>query len=176
MFRIVTGVAITKRNRMIQFVIGESTLLPYGKLNTTITAETGDSNANNRYVGHPEFSIDSKGVHNGVDYHSLTYDKRSINLDSVECTSGKYDTLNHSFIANQFPIRKFHQIPFSRVVTGIRFHAFDNGVLAIQIRCTEFDYEQGVCYQNVNRTMNDNLLNHWIFRSIEKSRQEYLDK
>lgn len=53
--RIVTGIAITKRNRMFQFLIGESTLLPYGKLNTTITHENGEFNVNNRYLGHPEF-------------------------------------------------------------------------------------------------------------------------
>lgn len=116
--RIVTGVAITKRNRMIQFVIGESTLLPYGKLNTTIAHETGETNANNRYVGHPEFSIDTKGIRNGVDYHTLTYEKRSINLDAVLAPPGK-------------------------IVTGIRFHVLDNGVLTIQIRVTDYNYETG---------------------------------
>lgn len=118
-YRIVTGVAITKRNRMIQFVIGESTLLPYGKLNTTIVYESGDSNANNRYVGHPEFSIDSPGVRNGVDYHTLSYQKRRINLDTVLAPAGK-------------------------IVTGVRFHVID-GTLTIQIRATDFDYETGEC-------------------------------
>lgn len=113
-----TGIAITKRNRMIQFVIGESTLLPYGKLNTTIARETGEMNANNRYVGHPEFNINSKGVQNGVDFHTLTYERRSINLDAVLAPAGK-------------------------IVTGVRFHALDNGVLTIQIRATDFDYETG---------------------------------
>lgn len=118
MFRIVTGVAITKRNRMIQFLIGESTLLPYGKLNTTIAYENGEANPNNRYIGHPEFSIDSSGIKNGVDYHTLTYYKRKINLDHVMAGPGQ-------------------------VVTGVRFHAFDDGTLTIQIRCTDFDYETG---------------------------------
>lgn len=117
-YRIVTGVAITKRNRMIQFIVGESTLLPYGKLNQTIVYETGASNANNRYVGHPEFSIDSPGVRNGVDYHTLSYNKRKINLDTVFAPAGK-------------------------VVTGVRFHALNDGTLTIQIRTTDFDYETG---------------------------------
>lgn len=116
---IVTGIAITKRNRMIQFVIGESTLLPYGKLNTTITNEFGDSNANNRYIGHPEFSIDSPGVKNGVDYHTLTYFKRKINLDTV-------------------------QAPADQIITGVRFHALDDGTLTIQARATQFNYETGL--------------------------------
>lgn len=117
-YSILTGVAITKRNRMFQFIIGESTLLPYGKLNTTITHENGESNANNRYFGHPEFSIDSPGVKNGVDFQTLTYQKRSINLDTVLAPAGK-------------------------VVTGVRFHVLDDGVLTIQIRATDFDYETG---------------------------------
>lgn len=117
--RIVTGVAITKRNRMIQFLIGESTLLPYGKLNTTIAHETGETNVNNRYVGHPEFNIDNREIRNGVDYVTLTYEKRSINLDTVLAPAGK-------------------------VVTGIRFHALVDGALTIQIRATDFDYVTGL--------------------------------
>lgn len=117
--RIVTGVSIVKRNRMFQFIIAESTLLPYGNLNTTITHENGESNANNRYLGHQEFSIDSPEVQNGVDFHTLTYQKRSINLDSVHAPAGK-------------------------LVTGVRFHVLDDGVLTIQIRATDFDYETGI--------------------------------
>lgn len=104
---------------MIQFLIGESTLLPYGKLNTTITNAFGDTNANNRYVGHPEFSIDSADVKNGIDYHTLTYSKRKINLDTV-------------------------QAPAGHIITGVRFHALDDGTLTIQARATAFDYKTGM--------------------------------
>lgn len=103
---------------MLQFIIGESTLLPYGKLNTTIAYENGDANANNRYVGHPEFSMDSAGVQNGVDYHTLSYKNRKINLDTVLAPAGQ-------------------------VVTGVRFHVLNDGTLTIQIRATDFDYETG---------------------------------
>lgn len=113
-----TGVAITKRDRMIQFLIGESTLLPYGKLNTTITYETGENNVNNRYKGHLEFSIDDKEIRNGVDYVTLTYEKRTINLDTVVAPAGK-------------------------ILTGVRFHELNDGSLTIQIRCTDFDYATG---------------------------------
>lgn len=113
-----TGVQITKRNRMIQFLIAESTLLPFGKLNTTITYETGEVNANNRFVGHPEFNINGQGIKNGIDFHTLTYAKRSINLDIVLAPAGK-------------------------IVTGVRFHTLDDGTLTIQIRVTDFDFETG---------------------------------
>ncbi|XP_031621010.1 uncharacterized protein LOC116339329 [Contarinia nasturtii] len=141
--RIVTGVAITKRNRMIQFLIGESILLPYGKLNTTITHETGDLNVNNRYVGHPEFSIDSNDVRNGIDFHTLTYEKRSINLDSVLAPAGK-------------------------LVTGVRFHVLDDGVLTIQIRCTDFDYQTGKL-KNLDKSI-------WIHNDVKLHREILLDE
>lgn len=116
-----TGVAITKRNRMIQFLIAESTLLPYGKLNTTISYEIDEgnkANANNRYISHPEFTIDGAGISSGVDYFTLTYEHRTINLDTVNAPAGK-------------------------VVTGVRFHATDDKKLTLQIRATDFDYETG---------------------------------
>lgn len=112
---------------MFQFIIGESTLLPYGKLNATITHENGEFNANNRYHGHPEFSIDSPGVRNGVDYHTLTYQKRSINLD-------------------------FALAPAGKIVTGVRFHVLDDGALTLQIRATDFDYITG--NMNLNEASN----------------------
>lgn len=112
---------------MFQFLIGECTLMPYGKLNRTIAHETGESNVNNRYLGHPEFNIDSNDVRNGVDFHTLTYDKRSINLDVVMAPAGK-------------------------LVTGIRFHVLNDGVLSIQIRCTDFDYETGKCEKCESKT------------------------
>lgn len=103
---------------MLQFIIGESTLLPYGKLNTTIVNENGDTNPNNRYIGHPEFSMNTAGVQNGVDFHTLSYNKRKINLDIVQTPTGK-------------------------IVTGVRFHVLNDGTLTIQIRATDFDYETG---------------------------------
>lgn len=91
-----TGVAITKRNRMLQFIIGESTLMPYGKLNTTIEYENdaNKANANNRYLSHPEFAIDGKDIKAGVDYHELSYQNRAINLDTANAPAGKIVTGN----------------------------------------------------------------------------------
>lgn len=113
---------------MIQFTIAESTLLPYGKLNTTIVNEADDKDvnaANNRYVNHPEWTIDSAGIKNGIDYHTLTYKNRAINLDTVLAPAGK-------------------------LLTGVRFHVLDDKTLTLQIRVTDFDYEQGEHNQRIN--------------------------
>lgn len=119
--RIVTGVSITKRNRMIQFIVAESTLLPFGKINTTFSKNEGDDQnalVNNRFVSHHEFNINGAGIKNGIDYHTLTYENRLINLDTVIAPSGK-------------------------LLTGIRFHLTDDSKLTLQIRATDFNYETG---------------------------------
>lgn len=99
-------------------MIAESVLLPYGKLNTTITDHDDNTNVNKRVLGHTEFNINDPGVKNGINYHTLTYEHRAINLDTVTAPTGK-------------------------IVTGIRFHVTDKSVLTIQIRATDFNYETG---------------------------------
>lgn len=63
------------------------------------------------------FHKDGKNVVEGVDYHTLTQENRSINLDTV-C------------------------VPNGYVVTGVRF-GLVNGHIALQVRGTEFDYISG---------------------------------
>ncbi len=58
----------------------------------------------------------------GVDFHTLTYDHRSINLDTVLA-------------------------PVGTVVTGIRFRAID-GVLNIEIRATKFEFSTGMLFND----------------------------
>lgn len=116
---IVTGVAITKRNRMFQFQIAESTLLPFGHVNTTVAGTVDSSHStSNRFKVHPEFKFTDADITNGVDYHTLTYDHRAINLDTVQAPAGK-------------------------VVTGVRFHVTAKAVLTLQIRVTDFNFETG---------------------------------
>lgn len=117
---IVTGISITKRNRLIQFVIAESTLQPYGQIDTTIKNADGETSAltNDRFVTHEEFDINGGGIKDGIDYHTLTYANRLINLDTVTAPPGK-------------------------LITGIRFHATNDGRLALQIRATDFNYVTG---------------------------------
>lgn len=117
---VVTGISITKRNRMIQFIIAESTLQPYGQIDTTIKSADGETSAltNDRYINHEEFEISDVDSKNGIDYHTLTYENRRINLDTVTAPPGK-------------------------LVTGIRFHVTNDGQLTIQIRATDFNYVTG---------------------------------
>jgi len=73
--RVVTGVRFIKVKQMFHLQVEE------GKLGTR-----GSINESTRHwvpVPGPEFSFRNTSLKNGVDYHSLTYDKRSIDLDSV---------------------------------------------------------------------------------------------
>lgn len=105
---------------MIQFIVAESTLQPYGQIDTTIKSADGETSAltNDRYVSHEEFEINGPGINDGIDFHTLTYESRRINLDTVTAPPGK-------------------------LVTGIRFHATNDGRLTIQIRATDFNYVAG---------------------------------
>lgn len=98
-----------KINRMIQFIVSERELMPFGRVNTTIRrANTWISNDTMNYL--------KDGV-NGIDYFTLTLDHRSINLDTII-------------------------LPNSKVVTGVRFKVKENR-LGLEIRATDFDYENG---------------------------------
>lgn len=113
---------------MIQFIIAESTLLPYGQIDTTIKNADGETSGltNDRYVSHEEFEINDSGVKDGIDYHTLTYESRRVNLDAVTAPPGK-------------------------LVTGVRFHVTNDGRLTVQIRATDFNYVSGKCATIVNR-------------------------
>jgi len=63
------------------------------------------------------FNINDTGVIEGIDYHILTLQNRSINLDTV-------------FVPNGY------------LVTGVRFRLI-NGHITLQVRGTEFNYELG---------------------------------
>lgn len=64
------------------------------------------------------FYISDPQIRNGIDYHTLSWQNRSINLDTVEVPDGK-------------------------VVTGVRFRVVDDA-LTIQVRATEFDFTTGL--------------------------------
>lgn len=93
--------------------------MPYGHVNTTVAGSVDSSHSTyNRFKVHPEFKLTDTDIKNGVDYHTITYDHRKINLDMVQAPSGK-------------------------VVTGVRFHATEKAELTIQIRVTDFNFETG---------------------------------
>lgn len=63
------------------------------------------------------FNLHDPQIREGQDYHTLTWQNRTINLDTVEVPAGK-------------------------VVTGVRFRVVD-GALQLQVRATDFDFTAG---------------------------------
>lgn len=89
-------------------------------------------------MAHPKFKVTDKDVREGIDYHTLTYENRSINFDAVT-------------------------VPEGQVVTGVRFQLF-NGHLRLGVRGTEFDFESGTLFDLDNSTwyVNENSGRHKI--------------
>lgn len=71
----ISGVAFTKVNRIIQLKILEKELLPNGTIATT--------NSENSWRTSNTFSIDDYDVEEGVDFHKISWYNRSIDLDAV---------------------------------------------------------------------------------------------
>lgn len=112
--RVVTGVMLAKQDQIIQLVIAERTLLPFGQTDIhshEATYQAWKTNENS-------FRVIDSGIVEGVDYHMLTYTDRAINLDTVTACKGQ-------------------------VVTGVRFRKV-NGHLSLEIRSTEFDFKTGL--------------------------------
>lgn len=123
-FRIITGIHLAKPNRIIELVISERKLLAYGRLKPT-----------NNYFhfnyptwkrAHPKVKLNDPEARDGIDYHTLTYENRSINFDTVT-------------------------VPQGHVVTGVRFH-LHNGHIRLEVRATEFDFETGTLMNLENST------------------------
>lgn len=81
LLRIVSGVRLTKQNGIINLVITERTLLPYGQAEHTTDQSF-----------HEFFSIDDTNIEENVDYVKLTYENRTINLDMVTVPKGSVVT------------------------------------------------------------------------------------
>lgn len=106
----VSAVALRKFQGVFHLVIVERELKPYATLNAT--AATWHT-----YTPVDYFNIHDALVREGIDYHTLTWENRSINLDTVE-------------------------IPTGKVVTGLRFRIV-NGAVILQVHGTEFDFVSG---------------------------------
>lgn len=104
-----TGVRIVKRNGVIQLSISQRTLLPFG--------QTDESELDTWKEASNQFAVTDRTAINGIDYYTLTYENRSINLDDLVLPQGK-------------------------LVTGVRFHVL-NGHIILQIRATDFNYYSG---------------------------------
>lgn len=105
--RIVAGIALVNINQIIQFKILEKKLLPNGQV----------SNEGAQWKMALPFSVNQTGVFLGEDYHTITWNNRSVDLGSV--------------------------IDLNRVVTGVRFRV-TNSHLCLEIRVTDFEYSTGL--------------------------------
>lgn len=98
-------------------MIVERELKPYGIVNDSLPAYA-------TYGVDPRFNIHDPLVRENRDYHTLTWEQRAVNLDTVEVPAGK-------------------------VVTGVRFRVI-NGALTLQVRGTDFDFDVGILINTEN--------------------------
>lgn len=71
--RVVTGLRFVKMNRIIHLQIQEGKLLSFGKIDQVSL----------RWVPVPRFNILDKGIVDGVDYHTLSYERREFDFDDL---------------------------------------------------------------------------------------------
>lgn len=107
----VTGIALKKYLGVFHFLITEQELGPYATINTSFPTWASWNRNENFYINDPQ-------IRNGIDYHTLSWQNRTVNLDTVE-------------------------IPDGKVMTGVRFRVDDAGALSLQVRATEFDFISG---------------------------------
>lgn len=80
-YSIVTGIHIAKPNRIMELVISERKLLSFGRLKPT--NNYFHFNYPHWIRSQPKLHLIDPDVKDGVDYYTLTYKNRSINLDTV---------------------------------------------------------------------------------------------
>ncbi|RZC38220.1 uncharacterized protein BDFB_003195 [Asbolus verrucosus] len=104
---VVTGLRFVKHNRIIHLQIQEGKLLPRGNIDLTTI----------HWVPVEEYKITDRNVFNSQDYHTLTWEKRVIDLDDLVADDGY-------------------------LVTGVRFKMIGSH-LNFEIMTTPFDFETG---------------------------------
>lgn len=107
---------------MFIWKITEGQLISNGQINSTTTASSGLS-AIRWKTGHI-FNINDLHVEEGIDYHQLSWENRTINLDTLIAPPGK-------------------------VLTGIRFRVI-HGRLALEVKATKFDWNTGKLLESDN--------------------------
>lgn len=83
-FRIVTGVVLTKQNGIVHMAIAERMLLPYAQAEITSAHDFYEPWKSS----YEFFNIDDSDILPDVDYFALTYENRSINLGIVSVPRG----------------------------------------------------------------------------------------
>lgn len=105
--KVITGIRLRKVKQIIHMQIQEGVLLPRGHINsTTLVWKPID-----------EFSILDANVKNGVDYHTLAWERRGLDLDDLVG-------------------------PENYLLTGVRFRTLGSR-LNLEIRVSPFKYETG---------------------------------
>lgn len=122
--------ALRKHERLFHWRITQRKLIN----NAQVSVET---HGNGGWKAGSFFRLQDYGIQDGIDYHTLTAQNRSLNLDTLHAPPGT-------------------------VVTGIRF-AVDSGVLKMEIRVTAFEFNEGLLRDGVansqwiSATINDRL-------------------
>lgn len=107
LIRVVTGLRFRKVNRIIHLQIQEAQLMPRGNVNPTSV----------QWQPVSEYKILDRGIRNNVDYYTMAWDKRAIDLDDLKA-------------------------PTSHVVTGVRFRIVGKH-LNLEMRQTEVNFVTG---------------------------------
>ncbi|XP_060647677.1 uncharacterized protein LOC132785546 [Drosophila nasuta] len=107
--KVMTGIRFVKKNRVFHLQIQQGKLLPRGMIDE----------ATLEWVPVDDYNINDPNVVDGLDYHTLTYQNRAVDLDELE---------------------KEDDITF--VVTGVRFQVLD-GHLSLKVRYSKFDFLKG---------------------------------
>lgn len=105
--KIVTGLRFRKVNRILHLQVQEGVLGARGTVNANTTG----------WKKVPDFRITDRNVTTGVDYHTLDWKERAIDLNEIKGKPGQ-------------------------VVTGVRFTRWGSH-LNLEVRFTEFDFETG---------------------------------
>lgn len=105
-----TGVALEKHNHTFYWKIAQATLLPSGEVQGEI----------DNWVPVKTFNLTD--LHDGYDYHTLSWENRSVALDTV-------------------------MVPSGSLITGIRFKTY-MGRLHFEIQATKFDFVNGKLYDS----------------------------
>ncbi|XP_014597925.1 PREDICTED: uncharacterized protein LOC106783674 isoform X1 [Polistes canadensis] len=72
--KVITGIKLTKSNKIIHIQIQEGELLPRGAINSKTVAWKPVDN----------YTVYDSNVDNGVDYHTIVWEKRAIDLDDLK--------------------------------------------------------------------------------------------
>lgn len=105
-----TGVALEKHNQTFHWKIAEATLLRNGEVQSDI------------YNWLPVNEFNLTDTHDAYDYHTLSWENRSIVLGTV-------------------------MAPLGSAITGIRFKTY-SGRLHVEIQATKFDFRSGKLYDH----------------------------